>query len=522
MHIDNKTIEHVAEIASLKLTEKEKERFIPQLKEALEFFSKLSEVNTANAEPSFHPVGIRNAMREDTEGKCISQEEALSLATFYIGHEVGHDKFTGYDLIVKANRINKIVGIIHNILEDPRIEKLMLKQFPGLEDHFNKNITKIFNKKSLLKDPVENQLGTAMIYCARNLKIPKISKEINLALKSIKDLIMDGVNAETSEKTIEYAVKIYEKIKDIMKDSPAIDNLQAEDISDAIKKKLEKDLIDENRASEIPECIDENLNEEETITEAEEGGIGEYHSIKKAVQNEIFYLAKEIREIVEKKRQQKQNESYELNTKRGKIQRNSVWKLAVNRQDVFKQRTNVKNALDIDPDSLAFYLLIDLSGSMSHNNRIFTVKKTAIALSEVLDQLSINFSIAGYTVEDKLKRILFKRFEDSYQNVKYRLETMSALNGTYTHEHIPFAVRELEKRHERKKLLLILTDADCIENKELLNERLEIAKQKEIEPICIGIQTDSVMDFECKRLIVHDLSTFPRLIMDELRQILKG
>ena len=79
MEIDSKTIEHVAEIARLKLTEKEKEKFIPQLKEALEFFSKLNEVNTDNVEPSFHPVEIRNAVREDIEGKCISQEEALSL-----------------------------------------------------------------------------------------------------------------------------------------------------------------------------------------------------------------------------------------------------------------------------------------------------------------------------------------------------------------------------------------------------------------------------------------------------------
>lgn len=79
MQIDAGTIEHVAETARLKLTDKEKEKFIPQLKEALEFFSKLSEVNTDNVEPSFHPVKIGNAMREDIEGKCISQEEALSL-----------------------------------------------------------------------------------------------------------------------------------------------------------------------------------------------------------------------------------------------------------------------------------------------------------------------------------------------------------------------------------------------------------------------------------------------------------
>ncbi|MBI2107862.1 Asp-tRNA(Asn)/Glu-tRNA(Gln) amidotransferase subunit GatC [Candidatus Woesearchaeota archaeon] len=79
MDISTKTIEHVAEIARLRLTEKEKEKFVPQLKEALEFFSKLSEVNTDNVKPSFHPVEIKNAMRDDIEGKCLAQDEALSL-----------------------------------------------------------------------------------------------------------------------------------------------------------------------------------------------------------------------------------------------------------------------------------------------------------------------------------------------------------------------------------------------------------------------------------------------------------
>jgi len=79
MKIDNKAIEHVAETARLRLTEQEKEKFIPQLKEALEFFSKLQEVNTKYIEPSFHPVPIKNVTRSDKEEKCLSQEKALSL-----------------------------------------------------------------------------------------------------------------------------------------------------------------------------------------------------------------------------------------------------------------------------------------------------------------------------------------------------------------------------------------------------------------------------------------------------------
>ena len=79
MEIDRKLLEHVAEVARLKPTEEEIKKFLPQLKEALEFFSQLQEINTNNVRPSFQPVEIKNVMREDFEKQCLSQDEALSL-----------------------------------------------------------------------------------------------------------------------------------------------------------------------------------------------------------------------------------------------------------------------------------------------------------------------------------------------------------------------------------------------------------------------------------------------------------
>ena len=79
MEVDRKLLEHVAEVARLKLNEEEIKKFLPQLKEALEFFSKLNEINTDNVKPSFQPVELRNAMREDKEKECLSQDDALSL-----------------------------------------------------------------------------------------------------------------------------------------------------------------------------------------------------------------------------------------------------------------------------------------------------------------------------------------------------------------------------------------------------------------------------------------------------------
>ena len=80
MEVDRKLLEHVAEVARIKLSEAEIERFLPQLKEALEFFSQLKDVDTEGIKPSFQPVAIKNVMREDKEGKCLSQDDALSLA----------------------------------------------------------------------------------------------------------------------------------------------------------------------------------------------------------------------------------------------------------------------------------------------------------------------------------------------------------------------------------------------------------------------------------------------------------
>lgn len=79
MEVDRKLLEHVADVARIKLSEEEIKKFLPQLKESLEFFSQLKEINTDNVKPSFHPVELKNAMREDKEEKCLSQDDALSL-----------------------------------------------------------------------------------------------------------------------------------------------------------------------------------------------------------------------------------------------------------------------------------------------------------------------------------------------------------------------------------------------------------------------------------------------------------
>lgn len=69
MNVDKKLVEHVADIARLKLSEQETEKFTRQLKDVLEAFKSLDEVDTDKVKPSFHPQEISDVYREDKAEK---------------------------------------------------------------------------------------------------------------------------------------------------------------------------------------------------------------------------------------------------------------------------------------------------------------------------------------------------------------------------------------------------------------------------------------------------------------------
>ncbi|MBI2032801.1 MAG: Asp-tRNA(Asn)/Glu-tRNA(Gln) amidotransferase subunit GatC [Candidatus Levybacteria bacterium] len=71
-------ISHVAKLANLPLSEKEKTKFGKQLEETLEYIENLNEVDTSNIEPADNITGLQNISRKDTSSPSLSQDEALS------------------------------------------------------------------------------------------------------------------------------------------------------------------------------------------------------------------------------------------------------------------------------------------------------------------------------------------------------------------------------------------------------------------------------------------------------------
>ena len=79
VNINKELVERIANNAKLNLTDKEKDRFSNELKEIIDAFSKLDEVDTKDVDISLQPVELKNSLREDKAKECLTQEEALSL-----------------------------------------------------------------------------------------------------------------------------------------------------------------------------------------------------------------------------------------------------------------------------------------------------------------------------------------------------------------------------------------------------------------------------------------------------------
>lgn len=64
MALDARTLEHIAWLARLKLSDEEKEKFSKQLSDVLEMFSKVSKASDNELEPAFHAVSIEARAQE--------------------------------------------------------------------------------------------------------------------------------------------------------------------------------------------------------------------------------------------------------------------------------------------------------------------------------------------------------------------------------------------------------------------------------------------------------------------------
>jgi aspartyl-tRNA(Asn)/glutamyl-tRNA(Gln) amidotransferase subunit C len=80
MTIDKETVDKIAHLARLELSEDEKEKMIADMSKILGFMAKLNEIDTSGVEPLVYMTDEVNVLREDVVKQEITHEEALQNA----------------------------------------------------------------------------------------------------------------------------------------------------------------------------------------------------------------------------------------------------------------------------------------------------------------------------------------------------------------------------------------------------------------------------------------------------------
>ena len=457
-------------------------------------------------------------------------QEAFVLAKFLVGHESGHDLFSVMDLKEKASKKSILLGDILNSLEDARIETLMIQRFEGLDALFDAEIRKIIDERDYFTVPLSIQALHGLYMMGKGYDISPITEEAQNLISKMRDLVEQAVKAKDSHGVLRVSHQVYEKLKHLEDEHknnssdrivPGLGLVAGNNLPDMVIESLDKHKLDPDydNMEDYPFLKDENVDEEETETVPGKHPISEYLTLVRHHTRHQSYLIQHLKSIVEIKRRRSRKKTMQVMQCSGSVDVKRLWKLATGDDRVMKQRLNQPGITkEIDPDSLATYVLLDESHSMNTSGRVQYSKEAVAVLGEVLHELRIAFAITGYSTNPGLCRYLYKRFDEDYRSAKTRLVSATNRNGTYTQENIPYALRRLEPRKERKKILLIVTDAEEVESDIRFRRAVEMTRDAGVELLGLGINTSFMSGYFHKFVELTDLLRFG----EELLKLLRG
>lgn len=275
--------------------------------------------------------------------------------------------------------------------------------------------------------------------------------------------------------------------------------------------------------------VDEEYDIEET------GGYGRYSTDagKKRVGHKFSVIERELRmailDLIHKTRKRHQN--------RGKIDAPKLYRAGADIDlKVFFDPAQVLRI------SSAFYLLIDLSGSMG-GAKLDIAGDLALIFGNVLSRLNIPFEVAGFDSggsnhdygrgnyknrrTECLRYTVYKDFTNRWNNRYRYLNTLSAEGGTPTHDALAVACARIADMKQKKKVILVVTDGQpCLSNvpgyrlQRELQVTVALARRHGIKVIGIGPDYADVHNNFKDFVSVQNEKDLSRAVFDKLKELI--
>jgi aspartyl-tRNA(Asn)/glutamyl-tRNA(Gln) amidotransferase subunit C len=85
--INKDEVKYIADLASLKLSEEEVDKFSKQLSDILDYVEKLDELDTEDIVPTAYTIPVKNILREDKVEESLDLEKVLQNAPEKINNQ---------------------------------------------------------------------------------------------------------------------------------------------------------------------------------------------------------------------------------------------------------------------------------------------------------------------------------------------------------------------------------------------------------------------------------------------------
>jgi cobaltochelatase CobT len=181
----------------------------------------------------------------------------------------------------------------------------------------------------------------------------------------------------------------------------------------------------------------------------------------------------------------------------GRLDRRAFTRYATGQANIFSRREVV------EADTAAVSVLVDCSASM-RGKEIRVAQAIAIQLSSILSKSNASFEVTGFhgsehtngiagsngnkACTEVVEFIPFKQWNEPLHRAAAKLGVMDHLasNGTPDYGAIYLKLEELSRRPESRKILFLLTDAECY-NTRHISYLQEFADKRGIRIAAIGI-----------------------------------
>jgi hypothetical protein len=554
---------------------------VPELEERVEErrlrLERLLQIASQDFELRFD-FGARDAVGESQVILGIEPGQAAAApyahvkgqALHLLGHYLGETARWGEEARrLEAEARPRFISLWH-AMEDARLENGMVRRWPGTLRAFDATLPPNLGGTLTRLMPVNRQVELGLYLDGRGVPGANLIPRVCEALEDAAGPIRRGAQGAAPSDSLAAMQEAYPTVQPLLRGASPADGPAARpekslaeahageaDDEEPPVIELQDGLVAVaplGRREELPEWyrpgslpwFERGLGEKQihpsalrsdrqTIVEPPRCDPEGYQKLWKEVQRESGFLVSRMLHLLEEQTYLRYSGRY----RSGKLEMRKLWKQRLGTYRLF-QRQEPRRQRD-----LACLLLVDESASMQGNDKYRTAAKAAVLLGETLHRLGVPLEIIGFSTAEfearaamrlrltpahayramrcaALEHRIYKGFNEPFRAARGRLCGIQPRHNNWDEEHLLFAYRRLDRRPERMRLLLVISDGQPNGSAEHAIQAVGQLQKRGCHVVGIGIGQEFVREIYPKAIVVGDFGQLAQEVLQLLTRELQG